>query len=172
MELILDSNRNSLLALDLKVCTRLPGACQVTTMIAAHFPPPPQVSIATMGIGVGTLWAGLFGMNVRTLTSELGHVSEIPVIVPIPVTARNRDGGKPNRVLGGSVYCGCIDALCGASGHPRVRRRRFHLFDFVVMTNLIRLSKIQRMGLGINGPKSRSTIPRLWLPDWTRRKDC
>lgn len=70
MELILDSNRNSLLALDLKVCTRLPGACQVTTMIAAHFPPPPQVSIATMGIGVGTLWAGLFGMNVRKKTQS------------------------------------------------------------------------------------------------------
>lgn len=44
VELILDTNRNSLLALDLKV------------------------SIATMGIGVGTLIAGLFGMN---LTSHL-----------------------------------------------------------------------------------------------------
>lgn len=44
VELILDSNRNSLLALDLKV------------------------SIATMGIGTGTLLAGLFGMN---LTSHL-----------------------------------------------------------------------------------------------------
>ena len=43
MELILDSNRNALLALDLKV------------------------SIVTMGIGVGALVAGLFGMNVRPL---------------------------------------------------------------------------------------------------------
>jgi len=44
VELILDSNRNSLLALDLKV------------------------SIGTMGIGTGALVAGLFGMN---LTSQL-----------------------------------------------------------------------------------------------------
>jgi magnesium transporter len=40
VELILDSNRNALLALDLKV------------------------SIGTFGIGVGALVAGLFGMNV------------------------------------------------------------------------------------------------------------
>lgn len=40
IELILDSSRNSLLALDL------------------------QVSIATMGIATGTLVAGFFGMNV------------------------------------------------------------------------------------------------------------
>ncbi|KAI0075960.1 Mg2+ transporter protein cora-like protein [Panus rudis PR-1116 ss-1] len=44
VELILDSNRNALLALDLKI------------------------SILTMGIGIGTLFAGLFGMN---LTSHL-----------------------------------------------------------------------------------------------------
>jgi len=48
VELILDSNRNALLALDLKV------------------------SIATMGIGMGALIAGLFGMN---LTS---HMEELP----------------------------------------------------------------------------------------------
>ncbi|TFY78223.1 hypothetical protein EWM64_g5789, partial [Hericium alpestre] len=42
VELILDSNRNALLALDLKV------------------------SIGTMGIGVGTLVAGLFGMNLMS----------------------------------------------------------------------------------------------------------
>ncbi|KAK7676354.1 hypothetical protein QCA50_011767 [Cerrena zonata] len=42
VELILDSNRNALLALDLKV------------------------SILTMGIGVGTLLAGLFGMNLKS----------------------------------------------------------------------------------------------------------
>lgn len=41
VELILDSNRNALLALDLKI------------------------SILTMGIGIGTLVAGVFGMNVR-----------------------------------------------------------------------------------------------------------
>jgi magnesium transporter len=48
VELILDSNRNALLALDLKV------------------------SIGTMGIGMGALMAGLFGMN---LTS---HMEEHP----------------------------------------------------------------------------------------------
>lgn len=52
VELILDSNRNALLALDLKV------------------------SILTMGIGVGTLSAGLFGMNVRALPHP-----EMPVIL-------------------------------------------------------------------------------------------
>ncbi|KIJ23673.1 hypothetical protein M422DRAFT_275702, partial [Sphaerobolus stellatus SS14] len=48
VELILDANRNALLALDLKV------------------------SIGTMGIGIGALAAGLFGMN---LTS---HLEEVP----------------------------------------------------------------------------------------------
>ncbi|KZT00669.1 Mg2+ transporter protein cora-like protein [Laetiporus sulphureus 93-53] len=46
VELLLDSNRNALLALDLKV------------------------SIWTMGIGVGTLLAGLFGMNLRSHMEE------------------------------------------------------------------------------------------------------
>ncbi|EKM56971.1 uncharacterized protein PHACADRAFT_93070 [Phanerochaete carnosa HHB-10118-sp] len=46
VELILDSNRNALLALDLRV------------------------SIVTMGIGVGTLVAGLFGMNLRSHIEE------------------------------------------------------------------------------------------------------
>ncbi|KAI0694509.1 cora-domain-containing protein [Cytidiella melzeri] len=46
VELILDSNRNALLALDLKV------------------------SILTMGIGVGTLLAGLFGMNLTSHYEE------------------------------------------------------------------------------------------------------
>jgi len=46
VELILDSNRNALLALDLKV------------------------SILTMGIGIGTLVAGLFGMNLRSHLEE------------------------------------------------------------------------------------------------------
>ncbi|KAJ7863838.1 cora-domain-containing protein [Mycena olivaceomarginata] len=46
VELILDSNRNSLLALDLKV------------------------SIITMGIGSGAMVAGLFGMNVATLRTH------------------------------------------------------------------------------------------------------
>ncbi|KAI0088905.1 Mg2+ transporter protein cora-like protein [Irpex rosettiformis] len=46
VELILDSNRNALLALDLKV------------------------SILTMGLGVGTLAAGLFGMNLKSHIEE------------------------------------------------------------------------------------------------------
>ncbi|OSD02634.1 cora-domain-containing protein [Trametes coccinea BRFM310] len=46
VELILDSNRNALLALDLKI------------------------SILTMGIGVGTLFAGIFGMNLRSHFEE------------------------------------------------------------------------------------------------------
>ncbi|EOR01628.1 hypothetical protein J056_003864 [Wallemia ichthyophaga EXF-994] len=46
VELILDSNRNNLLALDLKV------------------------SIATLGIGAGTLFAGLFGMNLQSHLEE------------------------------------------------------------------------------------------------------
>jgi len=43
VELILDANRNNLLALDLKV------------------------SIVTMGLGAGALFASLFGMNVRII---------------------------------------------------------------------------------------------------------
>ncbi|SPO27993.1 related to LPE10 - strong similarity to Mrs2p [Ustilago trichophora] len=46
VELILDNNRNKLLALDLKT------------------------SIATMGISAGTLWAGLFGMNLKSHMEE------------------------------------------------------------------------------------------------------
>jgi len=46
VELILDSNRNALLSLDL------------------------QVSIWTMGLGVGTLLAGLFGMNLKSHMEE------------------------------------------------------------------------------------------------------
>ena len=57
MELILDSNRNALLALDLKV------------------------SILTMGIGVGTLVAGVFGMNVRLQNHK---VTTPPLTVPFP----------------------------------------------------------------------------------------
>lgn len=49
VELLLDSNRNALLALDLKV------------------------SIATMGIGIGTLIAGLFGMNLTSHFEEHSH---------------------------------------------------------------------------------------------------
>ena len=56
VELILDSNRNALLALDLKI------------------------SILTMGIGIGTLVAGVFGMNVRLslLTPEITAKSRSP----------------------------------------------------------------------------------------------
>jgi magnesium transporter len=49
VELILDSNRNSLLALDLKI------------------------SIATMGLGTGTLIAGLFGMNLTSHLEDSAH---------------------------------------------------------------------------------------------------
>jgi magnesium transporter len=45
--LILDANRNNLLALDLKV------------------------SIVTMGLGAGALFAGLFGMNVSVVISDI-----------------------------------------------------------------------------------------------------
>lgn len=120
MELILDSNRNSLLALDLKVCTRLPGACQVTTMIAAHFPPPPQVSIATMGIGVGTLWAGLFGMNVRTLTSKFDHVSEIvKYLYPFPSQLATGMEDSQTAFLGAS-FIAVVLTLCAALRGIRV----------------------------------------------------
>jgi len=53
VELILDSNRNALLALDLKI------------------------SIATMGIGFGALIAGFFGMNL------MSHLEEHPYAFPI-----------------------------------------------------------------------------------------
>ncbi|TRM60357.1 hypothetical protein BD626DRAFT_505084 [Schizophyllum amplum] len=49
VELILDSNRNALLTLDLKV------------------------SIATLGIGIGTLIAGIFGMNLKSGWEDHSH---------------------------------------------------------------------------------------------------
>ncbi|KAH7882311.1 Mg2+ transporter protein cora-like protein [Phlebopus sp. FC_14] len=49
VELILDSNRNALLALDLKV------------------------SIGTMGLGTGALIAGLFGMNLKSHMEEMSY---------------------------------------------------------------------------------------------------
>lgn len=49
VELILDSNRNALLALDLKT------------------------GIATLGISTGTMWVGLFGMNLKSHFEEDPH---------------------------------------------------------------------------------------------------
>lgn len=59
-ELILDSNRNALLALDLKVRGYLMSITVCFIVNAANL----QVSIMTLGIGTGALVAGLFGMNV------------------------------------------------------------------------------------------------------------
>jgi len=63
VELILDSNRNTLLALDLKVRFSLVVLSDVLNSW--------QVSMATFGVGVGTLVAGVFGMNVRSLSLSL-----------------------------------------------------------------------------------------------------
>lgn len=52
VELILDSNRNALLALDLKV------------------------SIITMGLGAGALAVGAFGMNVSFISSSVTIISK------------------------------------------------------------------------------------------------
>ena len=60
VELILDSNRNSLLALDLKVR----DVFQANWPKYDHLIIIAQVSIGTMGIGTGALVAGMFGMNV------------------------------------------------------------------------------------------------------------
>ncbi|KZV73939.1 Mg2+ transporter protein cora-like protein [Peniophora sp. CONT] len=63
VELLLDSNRNALLALDL------------------------QISIATMGIGVGTLIVGLFGMNLTSHLEEnpyaFGAMSTVAAIATV-----------------------------------------------------------------------------------------
>ena len=66
VELILDSNRNALLTLDLKV---------IVTLFDPALRPPcgsksviMQISIITMALGVGTLIAGMFGMNVCDLS--------------------------------------------------------------------------------------------------------
>ena len=57
--MILDSNRNALLALDLQVCRRCPAYYSMLFIL-----PYSQVSIATLGVGSGALVAGVFGMNV------------------------------------------------------------------------------------------------------------
>ncbi|KAJ3558586.1 hypothetical protein NM688_g832 [Phlebia brevispora] len=66
VELILDSNRNALLALDLKA--RMMDPSLRTLCLTRQF--LVQVSIWTMGIGVGTLVAGLFGMNLKSHLEE------------------------------------------------------------------------------------------------------
>ncbi|KAI0341343.1 Mg2+ transporter protein cora-like protein [Trametopsis cervina] len=66
VELILDSNRNALLALDLK---------------ANH------VSILTMGLGVGTLVAGLFGMNLRSHIEDSEYAFGIMSALSVSVAA-------------------------------------------------------------------------------------
>lgn len=65
VDLILDSNRNSLLTLDLK-------AGIFAVLLTAVSRPSSQVSIMTMGIGSGALIAGLFGMNVRRTLRSAG----------------------------------------------------------------------------------------------------
>lgn len=90
VELILDSNRNALLGLDLKVCSASStthGGRGLTCLL--------KVSIGTMGIGMGALVAGLFGMNVRTLHRLLlsgrfqrSHIAVILVVDKSP--RRNR----------------------------------------------------------------------------------
>jgi magnesium transporter len=65
VELVLDSNRNALLALDLKVGIS-DSNLNIYPMLTYS-----QVSIGTMGIGTGALVAGLFGMNVRPLRSMI-----------------------------------------------------------------------------------------------------
>lgn len=52
-ELMLDSGRNALLALDIKI------------------------SIATLGVGTGALVAGFFGMNVGRLKDQLGEYGRL-----------------------------------------------------------------------------------------------
>jgi len=59
VELVLDSNRNQLLALDLKI------------------------SIWTMGIGMGTLVAGMFGMNLKSSLEESDYAFGIMSIASL-----------------------------------------------------------------------------------------
>lgn len=99
VELILDSNRNALLTLDLKVgviCSDNP--CQLT-----HH----QVSILTLGVGTGALVAGLFGMNVRACLLTFLDVSKhLFTLVDEPL------GNTSLRIL-------C--SLCGSHGSCNLR---------------------------------------------------
>jgi len=63
VELILDSNRNALLALDLKV------------------------SIVTMGLGVGTLVAGLFGMNLKSHIEDNEYAFGVMSVLSMTIAA-------------------------------------------------------------------------------------
>jgi len=85
VELILDANRNSLLALDLKV------------------------SIGTMGIGVGALVAGLFGMNLQSHLEEnpyaFGIMSTVAALVSATVTIGGLRRLAQIRKIGLSAGC-------------------------------------------------------------------
>lgn len=85
VELILDNNRNKLLALDLKT------------------------SIATMGVSVGTLWAGLFGMNLKSHIEEADYafgvvsaIALIAVVATVGVGLRRLDRLRRVRLGSGS----------------------------------------------------------------------
>ncbi|KAG8991169.1 magnesium ion transporter [Tulasnella sp. JGI-2019a] len=78
VELILDSNRNALLALDLKI------------------------SIATMGIGLGALIAGFFGMNL------MSHMEEHPYAFPI--------------IAGVATVSGVVASMLGLRTLHKIRR--------------------------------------------------
>lgn len=69
VELILDSNRNALLALDLKV------------------------SILTMGLGSGALVAGLFGMNLQSHLEEMPYAFVAMTVVSAAIAAFAAWGG-------------------------------------------------------------------------------
>ncbi|GAC98214.1 inner membrane magnesium transporter MRS2 [Pseudozyma hubeiensis SY62] len=102
VELILDNNRNKLLALDLKT------------------------SIATMGISAGTLWAGLFGMNLKSHMEELDWAFAVgrlaTVSVPNP-TFRHMENRSSSRLRRGCHTASTLSLQNLSSTHRRTPTR-------------------------------------------------
>ena len=84
MELILDSNRNALLALDLKI------------------------SILTMGIGIGTLIAGIFGMNVRLLSKSRGSPPTHANVLRLQLKSRMEEHEYMFYVMAAAVFAASL----------------------------------------------------------------
>lgn len=141
VELILDSNRNALLALDLKV------------------------SILTMGIGVGTLIAGVFGMNVSRQMHLILVIRSIVAAHADMIRRQLRSRFEEHEYAFYAMTMAAFAASLGAAWigvHRYVVAYRLSPVIYVASsahTRSRRLSSIRKVGLS-NGGRRRSEKKR------------